>query len=153
MPTYEYFCTNEACFSSQEEECSINTFKEFKPACVHCGSECEYKFVPTIIQGILKDGPSGSWPSKGEHFKKYRQNKSMEMERRQKDRYSHLNRDVVPNYAGQVTENWREAQSLAMADKATIEQKQTDSLAVAATYVPKIKKEKAKAGGGIIIKS
>lgn len=144
MPTYEYFCTNDACFSSQEEEHSIIGFKEYHPACQACGSECKYHFVPSVIQFALKDGPSGSWPSKGNHFKQYRSKRAEEMEKRQKDRYGHLSRDAKPNYNGQVTETWREAQSLAMQDKDRQEATGTDSIAVGHTYKEKIKKEGSK---------
>lgn len=123
----------------------MNGFKEFKPKCNLCGADCVYLFTPSIIQFALKDGPSGSWPSKGNRFKQYRANRSAEMEKRQVDRYGHLNRDAKPNYNGNITEDWREAQSLAMADKTTQEAKGTDSIAVGATYNAKIAKEKKKA--------
>jgi hypothetical protein len=66
------------------------------------------------------------------------------MGKRQRDRYGHLNRDAIPNYGGKITEDWREAQSLAMADKERQEAVGTDSLAVAATYSSKINQEKKK---------
>lgn len=119
-------------------------FKEFRPKCVQCGSECEYQFTPSVVQFALKDGPSGSWPSKGNRFKQYRSKRSEEMERRQKDRYGHINRDAIPNYQGQITENWREAQSMAMADKDRQEAVGTDSIAVGATYNDKVRKEDSK---------
>jgi len=144
MPTYEYFCTNDACFHSQEEDHSMNGFKEYRPKCEACGSECEYRFTPSVVQFALKDGPSGSWPSKGNRFKDYRNKKSQEMERRQKDRYGHINRDATPNYQGHITESWREAQSLAMADKDRQAAIGADSISVGATYNEKISKEKAK---------
>jgi hypothetical protein len=144
MPTYDYACTSDYCFNIQEEEVSISKFKDHHPVCEVCGSLCDYHFTPSVVQFALKDGPSGSWPSKGNHFKNYRNQKAQEMERRQKERYGHINRDAIPNYQGQVTENWREAQDLAMKDKERQEKVGTDSLAVASTYVPKIEAEKTK---------
>ena len=67
------------------------------------------------------------------------------MKGRQKDRYGHLNRDCVPNYEGQMTEDWREAQSLAMKDK----DKRPDSLKTAKTFEPHIKKEQGKKGSPV----
>lgn len=145
MPSYDYVCTDPNCCSIQEEDVKISEFKNFRPECIVCGSECKYHFTPTVIQFALKDGPSGSWPSKGNRFKKYRENQNQKMERKQKDRYGHLNRDCIPNYNGQQTENWSEAQSLAMHDK----DKNPDSLATAATFNTHITKEKKKKGNPI----
>ena len=93
----------------------------------------------------MRDGPTGSWPSKGGRFKAYRAKKSEEMKGRQKDRYGHLNRDCIPNYQGQQAENWREAQSMAMKDKDRI----SDPLLTAKTFEPHIKKEQKKKGSPI----
>lgn len=123
-----------------EDDCSIKTFKEHHPVCPRCGSRCSYEFNPTVVQFALKDGPSGSWPSKGNRFKQYRARQSEKMARRQEDRYGHARRDAVPNYQGHLTEDWREAQSLAMRDK----DRNPDSLATAATYNEKIDQEKRK---------
>lgn len=129
----------------QEEEAKISEFKDLRPTCIVCGSECVYKFTPTIVQFALKDGPTGSWPSKGNRFKKYRSEQSRKMEKKQQDRYGHLNRDCVPNYQGQLTEDWREAQSLAMKDK----DRNPDSLATASTFNEQIDKEKKKKGSPV----
>ncbi len=118
------------------------TFKEHHPACEECGGPCDYEWCPTVVQFALKDGPTGSWPSKGNRFKAFRASQSKKMEKKQQDRYGHLNRDLVPNYGGQPTENWREAQDLAMKDK----ERNPDTLATAATYNGKIVKEKGKKG-------
>jgi len=123
----------------------MSEFRDLRPACIVCGSECAYQFTPTIVQFALKDGPSGSWPSKGNRFKAYRASQSEKMKRKQEDRYGHLNRDCVPNYQGQLTEDWREAQDLAMKDK----DKNPDSLATAATFNGQIEKEKRKKGNPV----
>lgn len=121
----------------------MSSFKDLHPKCKECGGVCNYEFTPTVVQFALKDGPSGSWPSKGNRFKQYRQQQSEKVSRRQKDRYGHLNRDAVPNYQGKLAEDWKEAQSMAMKDK----EKNPDTLATAATYNPHIRKEKRKKSG------
>ena len=145
MPKYDYACTDEGCFNVQEEEAKISESKDLRPICNVCGAECEWTFTPTVVHAVLKDGPSGSWPSKGNRFKAYRAKQSEKMKVRQKDRYGHLNRDCIPNYQGQETEDWREAQSLAMKDK----DRNSDSIGVAATYTPHIKKEQEKKGNPV----
>jgi hypothetical protein len=145
MPLYSYRCTDENCLNVQDEDAKISEFKDLRPKCLVCGAECEYVFVPTVVQAILKDGPTGSWPSKGNRFKNYRAKQSEKMKKRQQDRYGHLNRDCVPNYQGQLTEDWREAQDLAMRDK----DRNLDSLQTAQTFTPHIEKERKKKGSPI----
>jgi len=132
---YDYECTK--CGNIQEEEAKVAEFKEFEPTCNKCGGKCKYHFTPTVIQFALKDGPSGSWPSKGNRFKNYRAKQSEAVKKRQRERYGGGNK-LIPNYRGQRTEDWREAQSMAMQDKDN-----PDSLATASTYNEQINKEKA----------
>jgi hypothetical protein len=113
----------------------MSEFKEFEPECIECGAKCKYEFAPTIVQFALKDGPSGSWPSKGNRFKKYREEQSKAAEKRQRDRYG--NPAAVPNYKGQETGTWAEAQSQARADKDN-----PNPEATAATYTDKVATEK-----------
>lgn len=141
---YDYKCTDPNCINVQEEDAKISEFKDLRPECIVCGAECEYVFVPTVVQVILKDGPTGSWPSKGNRFKKFRADQSKKMEGRQRDRYGHLNRDCIPNYQGQQAESWREAQSMAMKDK-----DRPDTLRTAKTFEPQIKKEREKKGSSV----
>jgi hypothetical protein len=145
VPQYDYACTDQNCTNVQEEDAKMSEFRDLHPVCIICGSPCNYQFTPTVVQFALKDGPSGSWPSKGNRFKQYRADQSEKMKRRQRDRYGHLNRDAVPNYQGQLTEDWRDAQDLAMKDK----ERNPDSLATAATFNDSIKKEKRKKNGPI----
>lgn len=125
---YDYRCSN--CGNVQEDECSVNVFKEHHPACVKCGGVCDYQFSPTNVQFILKDGPSGSWPSKGERFKKFRAKASEAAAKRQKERYK--TPTLVPNFNGKQTETWKEAQ---------IEASKEAGPAVAASYNEKVKEE------------
>lgn len=143
MPYYDYMCTNVECRHIFECEYKMSEFKEAHPLCPKCNTESIYKFTPTIIQFALKDGLTGSWPSKGERFKKYRSEASARAKRRQKERYGDGN-TLTPNFQGRTTENWREAQSLAMQDKDLQEKTNKSSLEIAATYNEKINKENSK---------
>lgn len=113
---YTYYCKDIECNHSQDENHSVNGFKEFQPPCGKCGKLCEYRYTPSIPQVAFKDGPTGSWPSKGNRYKQYREKRDGEMKRRQRDRYGEA-KQLIPNYNGQITESWREAQSLASQDK------------------------------------
>lgn len=108
---YTYFCTNKKCLNQQDENHSVNGFKIFEPICEKCGFKCEYKFVPSVVNFILVDGPSGSWPSKGEHFKNFRRKKHEEMGRKQRDRYGEAPK-LIPNIGGVQTSDWREQKDL-----------------------------------------
>jgi hypothetical protein len=55
------------------------------------------------------------------------------MSKRQRDRYGHLKKDAIPNYKGQETGTWAEAQFQALKDKGSES---------AATFVEKVKEEK-----------
>lgn len=132
MPTYEYACPS--CQSHREDDASMSSFKDHHPPCLECGGPCDYTFVPTVVQVAFKDGPSGSWPSKGEHFKNYRSKRDEEMKRRQLDRYGPP-RGVLPNYGGQETGSWAEAQFQALKDKGAES---------AATFTEKVKDEQSK---------
>ena len=131
MPTYNYKCSSDSCASVIEMEASMKSFRDEHPPCGDCGSPCDYVYVPSVPFVSFKDGPSGSWPSKGERFKKHRAEASAAAERRQRDRYGEV-KGAVPNYQGQEAESWREAQSLAIKDK---------GLEAAATFEPKIAQE------------
>lgn len=141
MPTYFYACTNSECGEVREDDASMSSFKEHHPACHECGTSCDYTFIPTVPQVAFKDGPSGSWPSKGERFKKFRAEQSVKMEKRQYDRYGDVKKGAVPNYNGKDTGTWQEAQFQAMKDKGAES---------AATFNQKVAQEKASADKGKI---
>jgi hypothetical protein len=141
VSTYTYACKDEECGTSFEDEASMSSFKEHHPPCPKCGKPCDYKFVAYMTHGILKDGPSGSWPSKGERFKNYRAKQSEAAGKRQKDRFGHLRKDAVPNYKGQETGSWQDAQIAAMRDKGAES---------AATFNDKVQSEKKAVEAGKI---
>jgi hypothetical protein len=83
----------------------------------------------------FKDGPSGSWPSKGNRFKAYRAKQAEAATRRQNERFASIKNGAVPNYKGQETGTWQEAQITAMKEAGP------DS---AATFNSKVAEEKSK---------
>lgn len=137
---YSYQCTNKECLSTDgeqtiiEAEASMKDFKEVHPSCTKCGFVCDYKWVPSVTNFILKDGNSGSWPSKGNRFKQYREKASQAATKRQLNRYGEP-KGAVPNFQGQERESWREAQNDAVKEK---------GLEVAHTFNEKIREENSK---------
>lgn len=133
MPTYSYKCTNESCSHIREDSSSMSKFKEYHPECSECKSPCDYIWVPSVPQVAFKDGPSGSWVSKGLRFKKYRAEQAAAAERRQNERFG-APKQAIPNYNGVETGTWSEAQKIA-ADKKGPES--------ASTYNSLVKSEKS----------
>lgn len=117
MSTYDFRCTNLECGIEIEDDASMDSFKEHHPSCPDCNSPMNYFWSPTVIQVVLRDGSSGSWPSKGNRFKNYRAKQAEKMAFKQIDRYGHIKRDSVPNYKGQETSSWREARDFAQKEK------------------------------------
>lgn len=109
MPYYTYKCTNADCGNETDRKASMSEFDKIHPECPDCGASSDYTFVPTVPQVAFKDGPSGGWPSKGNRFRDYRMKASADAARRQKERYGDAP-TLVPNYKGQETESWKEAQ-------------------------------------------
>src|SRR5512135_1878569 len=139
---YTYECTNEGCVDADgnrttfETEVSIKEdMKSVHPPCVQCGDPCNYKWVPYAIHAVLKDGPTGSWPSKGNRFKQYRQKASEAAAKRQLEHHGPPKK-AIPNYKGQEVESWEAAKSDAIRDK---------GLEAAPTYdakIAEVKKDK-----------
>ena len=135
---YTFRCTNTDCTDDSgegtvvEAEASMMDFKEQHPPCTKCGDPCNYFWTPSVIQFALKDGPSGSWPSKGNRFKQFRQKASEAAAARQKNRYGE-NHGAVPNYGGKDTGTWEEARSQAIKER---------GLEVAPTFDKKVSDEK-----------
>ncbi len=121
---YTYRCSREECMDRStgertivEAELSIKEdFRALHPPCTSCGDPCDYFWVPSVPQVVLKDGPTGSWPSKGNRFKQYRQKASEAAAARQRDRYGDPKK-AIPNYKGQEVESWQAAKSDAIRDR------------------------------------
>lgn len=133
MPTYDYRCTNPECGELREDVASMRDFKEHAPPCLVCSSPCQYEYNPTVPHAVFKDGPSGSWPSKGERIKKQMQQRSEAASKRQRDRYGEPKK-LIPNYDGKLTGTWAEAQHLAEKERGP---------QAAATYDKRVAEEKA----------
>ena len=129
---YTYYCVNKKCLHSQDENHSVNGFKEFTPPCEKCGRKCEYRFTPSVVHFSLLDGPTGSWPSKGNSFKNYRAKQSEKMEKKQRDRYGEP-KQLIPNHKGVQHENWAHARETALKESGP---------SSAATYNKRVSKEK-----------
>lgn len=127
---YDFKCSK--CENIQEDACRVDDRETHRPKCDKCGSSCAYTFTPSVAHVILKDGPSGSWPSKGERFKNHRRKQSEVMSKKQVDRYGPP-KELTPNFQGQQTESWREAQNLAKKERGD---------ASATTYEKRVSKEK-----------
>ena len=141
MPTYDFKCTNPECENVREDDAKMSEYKDHHPACTECGSPCNYIWTPSVPQVAFKDGPSGSWPSKGDRFKTYRRKQAEKMEKRQRDRYGDVSKGAVPNYNGKDTGTWAEAQFQALKDKGAES---------AATFNDKVAQEKASSEKGKI---
>lgn len=111
---YDFSCSK--CKHVQEGECRVAERTSHTLTCAKCGGKCKYIFTPTVAHVIFKDGPSGSWPSKGERFKNFRRKKHEEMGKRQRDRYGEAPK-LVPNIGGVQTESWREQKELVKQSK------------------------------------
>lgn len=132
MPTYDFKCSS--CGNTFEDSCSISSRDTHFPKC-ECGGEASYVYIPSVPLVSFKDGPSGSWPSKGNRFKAYRAQQAAAAERRQKERYTVVKNGAVPNFKGQETGTWKEAQVQALKESGP------DS---AATFNRKVAEEKSK---------
>lgn len=132
MPTYGYRCTNEECKELREDVASIKTYEEHHPPCLVCSTPCNYEYIPSVPNTIFKDGPSGSWPSKGERIKKQMAERSEAAGRRQRDHFGPPKK-LIPNYDGKMTGTWQEAQYLAEKERGTPS---------AATYDKRVAEEK-----------
>lgn len=76
-----------------------------------CGGRPELEFDPGSVSFTLRDGESGGWISKATKENKYRAGRGRTMSQRQKDHVA--TRGLVPNYRGQETPSWKDAQEVA----------------------------------------
>lgn len=112
----------------------MSSYKELHPKCPECDGVCDNVFIPTVPYISFKDGPSGSWPGKGNRFKQYRAKQAELAQKRQNERYG-ISKEALPNYKGEETGTWAEAQQLALKDK---------GIESAATYTAKVAEENSK---------
>jgi hypothetical protein len=94
-------------------------------ACECGGGEARIEFSPGNIGFVMKDGESGGWASKATKENGYRAKRRETMAQRERDHV--FKNSLIPNYAGNDTGDWREAQELARKERGE---------AAAATYEP-----------------
>lgn len=132
MPSYSTKCAS--CRAEKDVRLTFSQYDEVqagtrKIAC-SCGADTEIQFAPGHIGFSFKDGESGGWASKAMKENAYRANRSQVMARRERDHV--FKNKLVPNYKGEETGTWREAQHVA--------QKEGGELS-AVTYEPLVQKE------------
>jgi mono/diheme cytochrome c family protein len=96
--------------------------------CASCHGQAKLVFNPGNVSFVMKDGETGGFQSKAIKENTWRAKHRVEMARRERDHV--FKTKLIPNYEGQQTESWREAQEHARKDG-----KDT------ATYTPLIRRE------------
>ncbi len=117
MPTYTTQC--EGCGTEASIRMSMLDYESVKLGaktleCAACHGQAKLVFNPGNVSFVMKDGESGGFQSKAIRENAYRAKRRVEMARRTRDHVAPKN--LVPNYGGQETENWREAQEHARKD-------------------------------------
>lgn len=82
--------------------------------CAKCQGKARISFDPGNVNFVLKDGESGGWTSKAGRENTYRARRNKILDKKTRDHV--FKTKLIPNYAGQQTENWREAQEHARQD-------------------------------------
>lgn len=131
MPTYSTQC--EGCGESASIRLSYLDYESVKLGaktleCSTCHGKVGLVFNPGNVSFVLKDGESGGFTSKANKENTYRAKRRVEMARRTRDHVAP--KPLIPNYGGQETGTWREAQEHARKDGKD-----------AASYTPLIRRE------------
>lgn len=148
MPHYATKCTG--CAKDAVVNLTFTTYKSVKEGlstleCASCHQPVELVFQPSALNVSFKDGPSGGWVSKAVRENKYRAARGVEMDRRSRD---HVRKTTLqPNFGGELTGTWKEAQAQAFETARTEVKGNTGdgqlamaaATAAAATYDPLVK--------------
>jgi hypothetical protein len=135
MPTYETICTQ--CGVKADRRLSFSAFDKIRAGtqelqCSGCEAKVEFSFSPGTLGFILKEGPSGGWATKSIKENQYRKKRGTVMSQRQKD---HVRTPKLqPNYKGEETGTWKEAQEAVRKEKGDL---------AASTYAPLVSIEKS----------
>jgi hypothetical protein len=81
--------------------------------CTACQGKAVLEFNPGDVTFVLRDGPSGGWTSKAGKENAYRARRNKILDKKTKDHV--FKTRLIPNFEGQQTESWREAQEQARA--------------------------------------
>jgi hypothetical protein len=143
MPNYSVKC--EGCGAQSDLRMSFVNYESVKMGvktleCSSCQGKVSLEFNPGEVAFVMKDGESGGWTSKAGRENAYRARRSKIMAQKTKDHV--FKTKLVPNFGGQQTESWREAQEHARATPHV----DSEGRAVArdvSTYAPLIKQEQS----------
>lgn len=113
MPTYSVRCPG--CESEGNTRLSFAEYDQVKAGervlpC-DCGQNADLVFNPGAVSFVLKDGESGGWTSKAGKENAYRKKRAVEMAQREKDHV--FKSRLCPNFNGEETGTWKEAQEQA----------------------------------------
>lgn len=137
MPLYTIKCAK--CEGTGTQKLSFIEYDEIqggkKRLECECGGLCTIEFNPGGVAFVMKDGPSGGWTSKAMKENKYRSGHREVMAKRERDHV--FKTKLIPNYNGEETGTWREAQEVARKNAAD----STLAAVAASTYAPLVKKE------------
>ena len=136
MPTYSIACLE--CGRTEDRRMTFTEYDAVKEGatkivCPDCQENMTINFQPGRVAFVLKDSATGGWVSKAGKEKQYRIKHREVMAQREKDHV--FKSSLQPNYMGEETGSWREAQEAARKD---------GGKAAASTYTPFVAKEKAK---------
>lgn len=130
MPTYQIECVG--CGETRPQRMNFAEYAQVKTGakelgCPTCGGVSRVVFAPGSVTFSLREGPSGGWASKSLKENAYRAKRAEVMRKREKDHV--FKGSLIPNYKGQETGSWREAQEAARSDLGDD---------AATTYVPQV---------------
>ena len=114
MPMYSTRC--EGCGASHELRLSFQDYDSVKLGtklleCSACQGQVGLVFDPGDVKFVLKDGESGGWASKAGKENAFRAKRYIHMGKKQADHAPRTR--LLPNFAGEQTETWKEARSVA----------------------------------------
>jgi len=132
MPVYTFKCPCGKGFDKRLTFAGYDRVKEGTESvpCPDCGKLTILTFAPGEFTTILKDGESGGWASKATKENKYRSQRYVDMGKRTKENVAPT--PLVPNYKGEETGTWKEAQEKARKEKGDD---------AASTYEPRVSGE------------
>lgn len=107
---YDFVC--KSCAVVSTFDMSVDEFTEQKNSmrCVPCGGELEFKFDAKSVDFCFA---GDAWPDKNYREKEYRKGRSSYLAARQ-SKNNHVPK-LVPNFNGEETSTWKEAQQEAHA--------------------------------------
>lgn len=145
MPTYSTRC--EGCGVTHDIRLSFSDYDAVKLGvktleCTSCQGRVVLDFAPGEVSFILRDGVSGGWASKANRENQYRARHRQVMAKRERDHVAP--HPLVPNFAGDLTGTWKEAQSTAYSTAYEETRDSAAAKAASSTYDALVKQEGVK---------